>query len=139
MTNTIDISKINVQFGGDHEPKDEKLMQLLKNAYSGKLLVRIALIKVEGIKPFSNFKPKTSSQYQGYFEKLEKKGSPPPIYVYPENDHFVMSDDYNAYYLYIKMNYSKIICVLLGDSDSKDIIEKSDPFQLPSPKVEVID
>ena len=43
----MNISKINVQFGGKNELKDERLIQLLKDAYSGKLLVRVALVKTE--------------------------------------------------------------------------------------------
>lgn len=131
MIDNINISKINVQFGGNNEPKDEKLIKLLKSAYSGKLLVRIALIKEENIKPFSNFKPDISNNFSEYFESLEKEGNPPPLHVYPENDYFVMSDDYNSYFLYKEKGYSKIMCILLGDSASKGIIESSDPFQLP--------
>lgn len=131
----IDLSKIRVKFGGDNEPRDQKLIDLLKDAYSENLLVRTALIKIESIYPFSTFKPKTSEEYRKYFEELEKQGSPPPIYVYPFKDHFIMSDDYNAYYLYKEKKYSKIICVLLGDSNSVGIIEKSDLFKLPPPGV----
>ena len=46
----MDISKIKVRFGGKYEPKDERLIGLLKNAYQGKLLVHTVLIKFEGIK-----------------------------------------------------------------------------------------
>jgi len=130
----MDISKIKVRFGGKYEPKDERLIGLLKNAYQGKLLVHTVLIKFEGIKPFSDFKPQISMEYRNYFETIEKQGSPPPLYVYPVQDLFIMSDDYNAYFLYQEKGYQEIVCVLLGDSDSKFIIKKSRPFHLPVPK-----
>ncbi len=134
MSKKVDISKIKVQFGGKNEPKDEKLIGLLKKAYGGKLLVRTALIKTEGIKPFSGFKPQTSKEYLDNFENLEKKGTPPPLYVYPDNEDFIMSDDYNAYYLYKGKSYPKIMCVVLGDADGPFVVEKSEPFQLPTPQ-----
>lgn len=139
MSDKMDISKIKVKFGGDNEPRDQKLIELLKDAYSGNLLVRTVLIKAEAIKPFSDFMPKISDQYRKYFEEVEKQETPPPLYVYPDNEYFIMSDDYNAYYLYKEKNYSKIMCILLGDSDSKEIIEKSAPFQLPPPTVAKIE
>lgn len=135
----MDISKIKVKFGGKNEPKDKKLLELLKRAYKGELLVRVALIKTEGIKPFSDFKPEISEEFRNNFDYKEKQGNPSLIYVYPSNEIFIMSDDYRSYYLYKEKNYPKIICVLLGDAESEYIIEKSEPFKLPPPKVEVLD
>lgn len=130
---TIKISDIKVEFGGEHEPKDEKMIDLLKEAYTGKLLVRTAMIKMEGIRPFSDFKPKISEEFRSYFENLEKQGNPPPLYVYPKDEVFIMSDDYNAYYLYMEKNYPKLVCLVLGEADGQFVIEKSEPFQLPTP------
>lgn len=138
MNNNIDISKIKVQFGGKNEPKDERLIKLLKEAYTGRLLVRVALIKTEGIKPYSDFKPGISDEFRNYFENQEQQGKPPPLHVYPSDKFFIMSDDYRAYLLYKEKNYLKIMCVILGDSESEYIIEKSEPFKLPPPKFEVI-
>ena len=75
----IDISKIKVQFGGKYAPKDEELLNLLKDAYRGKLLVRTALVKIEGIKTFSDFNPQISKEYRDYFENHEKRGVPPSV------------------------------------------------------------
>lgn len=139
MNKNIDISKIKVQFGGKNEPKDEVLLYLLKKAYKGELLVRVVLIKAEGIKPFSHFKPDISEEFRNYFDNQEKQGNPPPIHVYPSDEYFIMSDDYRAFLLYKEKNYTKIMCVLLGDSESGFIIEKSEPFKLPPPKIEILD
>ena len=81
MKKTIDISKIKVKFGGKNEPKDEKLIKLLKKAYHGELLVRVALIKTKGIKPFSTYKPTISKEFRKRFEDQEKQGNPPLIHV----------------------------------------------------------
>ncbi|MEX0616624.1 MAG: hypothetical protein WD231_02290 [Candidatus Woykebacteria bacterium] len=88
---------------------------------------------MEGIKPFSDFKPKISDGFRSYFENLKKQDIPPQLHVYPKDDVFIMSDDYNAYYLYLEKNYSKIICLVLGEAVGEFVLEKSEPFQMPVP------
>ena len=139
MDKTIPLSKIEVKFGGKYPLKDEKLMGLLKKAYKGELLVRTALIKIDGIKPFTDFKPEISNEFREYFEKCEKQRTPLPLYVYPENEMFVMSDDFNSYYSYLEKGYTKVMCILLGDSNSIFIIDKGEAFQLPLPTVTVLE
>jgi len=73
MTKNLDISKIKVQFGDNHEPKDEKLIELFKKAYQGELLVRVALIKIEAIKPFSEFQPEIKQELLTNFENKKNK------------------------------------------------------------------
>lgn len=123
----------NIKIKWEDEPKDNKLIELLKLAYTGELLVKIALIKAEGIVPFSDYKPATSAKYKQYFEDLESQGKPPLLFVYPKNNFFVMSDDYNAYYLYKEKNYSTIGCLVLGEPIGEYVIECSEPFKLPPP------
>ena len=130
---TIKISDIQVKFGGTNEPKDQKIIDLFKDAYSGKLLVTVAMIKIEGIKPFSDFKPKISEGFRSHFEDLEKQDTPPQLHVYPKDGVFIMSDDYNAFYLYLEKNYSKVICLVLGEAEGEFVLEKSEPFQMPAP------
>lgn len=138
MSDTIDISKIKTEFGGDNPPKDQRFIDLFEDAITGKQLIRMALIKIDGIRPFSDYSSECPEWFRTYFEELEGKGTPPPLYVYPHNEYFIMSDDYIAYALYKEKQYTEIMCILLGDSDSKFIIEKSDPFPLPPPEAEII-
>lgn len=133
MKNTIKTSDIKVEFGGDNLPKDQKFIDLYKDALGGKFLVTVAMIKMEGIEPFSDFKPKISDGFRSNFEDLEKQDHPPQLHVYPNDGKFIMSDDYNAYYLYIEKNYSKVICLVLGDAEGEFVLEKSEPFKMPVP------
>lgn len=52
----IDSSKIKADFSESY-PEDKKLTALFTDAYSGELLVRMTVIKTEGIKPFSKYIP----------------------------------------------------------------------------------
>jgi len=123
-------------FTKNDEPKDEILLTLLKQAYTGQLLCVTALIHTEGIHPFSAYHPRISDDYRAYFETLERQNTPPPLYVYPKDDYFIMSDDYRAYFLYKEKRYTSIMCVVLGVATSPFVKEKSEPFRLPVPEIE---
>ena len=134
----IDTSKIIFDLGKNF-PEDKKLTALFTDAYSGKLLVRMTVIKIEGIRPYSEYVPPIIEGYINFFEELEKEGTPPPIYVYPKDEHFIMSDDYNAFHMYVRKGYTEIPCILMGDSNSALIIDKSEPFELPAPEITEIE
>jgi hypothetical protein len=134
----IDSSKITADFSESY-PEDKKLTALFTDAYSGKLLVRMTVIKTEGIKPFSKYIPPIIEGYINFFEGLEKEETPPPIYVYPDDKYFIMSDDYNAYHTYLRKGYTEIPCILMGDSNSDFILDKSEPFELPAPELSEIE
>ena len=61
---------------------------------------------------------KRYQKFRKRFEDQEKQGNPPLIYIYPSKDIFIMSDDYKAHFLYKGKGYPKIMCILLGDSES---------------------
>lgn len=133
MIKSIPLSKIKVRFGGKNIPKDVKLLEFLRMAYKGSLLVTVASIKMDAIKPYSDFMPEISEAFKKYFEDSERKGTPPPLFVYPFNDKFIMSDDYSSYYLYKDKKYSEVMCVVLGYAGGDAVLEKSEPFKLPLP------
>lgn len=122
-----------IKFGGLHEPYDKKFAELYKNAIEGKLLVRVAFIVLDFIKPFSDFKPKISDEYREFFEEMEKEDNPLLLNVYPEGNHFIMEDDYLRYYVYKEKKQILVYCILYGESDNPYIISKSELFQLPLP------
>lgn len=133
------ISDIKVKFGGKYPPKDEKAIELFKRAYDSELLVCIAMIKIEGIKPFSDYIPKIKGAIVRKFQVKDKEGFPPPIYVYPENGKFIMSDDWCIYHLYLITGHRKIPCIVLGDAEGEYVTAKSEPFHIPPPAFEMIE
>lgn len=135
-TVSVDLSKVDTSFGGDNEPRDDKLIELLKQAYSGKIECRKAIVPIDLIKPFSDFKPKIDQAYRDYFAQATSQQRPPELYVYQEGDKFIMSDDYQAYYMYKEANSTSALCTVIGPSILTEGIEYSPPFRLPLPTAE---
>ena len=60
--------------------------------------------------------------------------------VYQQDDgKFIMSDDYNAYFMYKQVGADRVICqVLDAESMPENVIEASDPYYMELPSVEQI-
>lgn len=133
----LDISEINTTFGGDNEPKDEHLMVLLGKAYQGEIMCRKAIVPMEQITPFSEFTPTISEGYAERFIQDYEAMNPPELYVYEKDGKFVMSDDYQAYYMYQSVKSEHAICVVIGDAALTDGIKYGPEFKMPLPSIEV--
>src|SRR6266536_268115 len=106
----MDISKIkNTKFTDNTEPKDEKLIGLLKQAYRGEITCTMAIAKLSALRPYSDYEPTVSDDYRKYFTEKANDGSPPTLYVYAEDGKLIMSDDYNAFTLYEELNMPEAI------------------------------
>jgi hypothetical protein len=138
---SIKISDINnASFSDNTEPKDDRLMELLKLAYTKQIYCRTVIVDIENVIPFSDYKPNLSDNYVKYFNDKFQVGRPPALIVYQrDNGKFVMSDDYSAYYMYKMLNADKAVCqVLDAEFLPENIIEASDPYYIGLPSVEQI-
>lgn len=138
MVNISDIQ--NAGFSDDTEPKDDQLMDLLKLAYTKKIYCRTVIVAIDNVVPFSDYEPTISEDYVNYFKEKYQAGRPPGMLVYQREDgKFVMSDDYNAYFMYKQVGADKVICqVLDAENVPKNAIEASDPYYMELPSVEQI-
>lgn len=137
----INISDIkNAGFSDDTEPKDDRLMELLKLAYTKKIYCRTVLVAIDSVVPFSDYRPNVSEDYAKYFKKKYQANRPPEMLVYQRDDgKFVMSDDYNAYFMYKQVGAEKVICqVLDAENTPEGAIEASDPYYMELPGMEQI-
>ncbi|HSX24104.1 MAG TPA: hypothetical protein VLE74_03325 [Candidatus Saccharimonadales bacterium] len=135
----IDISQINTAFDENTEPLDNLLLALLKAAYKGDMLCRMALVDIDVIEPFSDFQPVIAPAYRAYFMQKAKANAPPKLYVYQKKDKLIMSDDYAAYQLYKELNIHTVPCVIIGSCtihEGVDLMGK--PYILQPPSVDVI-
>lgn len=133
INKTIKISDIkNADFTDDTEPKDERLLELLKLAYTKKIYCRMAVVTFDNIVPFSSFEPNISDDYVKYFKEKYGNNHPPSMIVYQREDgKFVMSDDYNAYFMHKRLNSDEVVCqVLDAETVPKGVVEASEPFYL---------
>ena len=120
-------------------PIDQKMMDLLKQAYTKDFSCYKAIIKFEVIKPFSDYVPELTRGELDRFEQEEKRSEFHYIFVYQEEDKFIMSDDYKAYYCYKIFNFKEVPCVVLGDPTGESVTFKGKPFLLESPAIKVVD
>jgi hypothetical protein len=136
----MDISNNKYDFTEDTEPQDNHLIELLDKAYRGNILCRYALIDIEKIKPYSDYKPEAREYFKYNLVKRLRNGDPIPLYVYAQNDHFIMSDDYNSYYIYKEISEEQILCIVIGDTPDIDGVQYLDsPFKLSEPSYDVVD
>jgi len=137
----VKISNIqNADFSDDTEPKDNRLMELLKLAYTKKIYCRTVVVAIDKVVPFSDYEPTVSEDYVKYFKEKYQAGRPPGMLVYKRDDgKFVMSDDYNAYFMYKQVGADKVVCQVLDAENVPDgVIEASDPYYMELPSVEQI-
>ncbi|TSC90378.1 MAG: hypothetical protein G01um10145_50 [Microgenomates group bacterium Gr01-1014_5] len=137
MKSTIKLSDIKIKFGGKNLPKDKKFLELYKKAYNEQIHTYWGMVNIDGIKPFSNYHPEISQDFIDKFHQRIKSGKPSSMYVYLQNDSYMMSDDYSSYYLYLYSGYKKIPCYILGEPEDKYISDKVGPIKLPELQVEV--
>lgn len=120
----VDPNKIKIQFGlPDHPPLDKKLAELMALAGDDLIPAYLGLVAMDKIKPFSEFKPK-KKDLDPLYDKLLKyvaEKDPHPIHVYQQGEHFIMSDDYYAYYVYLNSGFELAPCVILGEFNSPDV------------------
>lgn len=135
---TVKISDIsNADFTEDTEPRDDHLIDLLKQAYRGEITCTMALAQMGSIKPFSDFVPVTSEQYRAYFTTKARDDVPPPIHTYAQGGKLIMSDDYNALYMYKELGFDKAVCIVIGETPEIEGVEyHGDAFVMPPPTVE---
>lgn len=122
----ISTEKLNVKFGmPDNPDKDQKLIDLLALARKKEINVYTGTVDIQKIKPFCDYKPK-KDLFLKTKESLKNniiKGDPPKLHVYQDGDHFIMSDDYYAYYMYKGEGFLMVPCVILGETDIEGIKE----------------
>ena len=127
----------NADFTDDTEPRDARLIELLKKAYTGEITCQMAMAEMDAIKPYSDYKPDINPQYRAYFEAKARDDVPPALHTYAKDGKLIMSDDYNAYFMYNELGFHKAVCIVVGDTPDIDGVEyHGDPFVMPPPTVE---
>lgn len=137
---TIDLSKINISSSSDNPPKDEKLLKLLKKAYQKKIKCQKAIVSIDLIKPFSDYKPVISNENRSHFLKNYLNLKPPELYIYQDSNskNLIMSDDYEAYFMYKEVKALATICVIVGKYNEQEGITTGPEIDLKIPELEII-
>lgn len=126
------ISDLTVKFGGKYSPKDKEFIELYKKVIQKKIPYYFALIKKEGIVPFSDYKPTDFESIKKSIISDIKANKILPLHVYLKKGKFIMSDDYILYYAYMELGWDKLPCYVMGEPIGEYVIEKS---LIPGPKL----
>lgn len=115
----IDPNLIVSKFGlPDYPEKDEKLIELFLKANNKEIPVYVALIPMNIIKPFCEFKPRREALdniREKYLQYVLDR-DPQYLHIYQEDNHFIMSDDYYAYNIYLEADFEKAPCLIFGET-----------------------
>lgn len=134
IINTIDIDEIELKFPFK---KDEKFIELYKQVAQEKLPYYWAVIKIDGIKPFSDADVEIEDSFRKHFLEKYTEGKPISIHVYQDGDVFVMSDDYMSFALYKGLGVKTIPCLVMGEPAGDYVIDKMKiRFQAPFVQVD---
>lgn len=112
-------------------PTDKKFGELYKAILLGQLDYYDGIIDIQGIKPFSDYKPKPKTADIHYILKRIQNHDYPRIHLYQEGEVFIMSDDYNTYYTYLELELKEIPSLIMGEPTGKYVIKKN---KIPNPK-----
>lgn len=120
-------------------PKDPKFIRLFQAVMNRQLSYYECILRIEGIKPFSNYVPIIDESFRRYVFKKLDSGESPGIYVYMANKYFTMSDDYKLFYLYRnEIGATEIPCFCLGECVGKYVVRKKMIQNPPIPEIEII-
>jgi hypothetical protein len=123
----MDTSKLHSKFGMPNAPdKDEKLIDLIVSAKKEETPVYSAIVDINRIKPFCEYKPNKEKfeKTKEYLRQNIEKQDPPLLHVYQDGENLIMSDDYNAYYMYLEEGFSKVPCIIFGETDIEGVQDK---------------
>jgi len=123
----MDVNRLESKFGlPDNPEKDEKLIDLLVSAKKGLIPVYTAIVEITKIKPFCDYKPPKNrfDKTEQYLKTNIEKYDPPVLHVYQDGDHFIMSDDYNAYFMYLEEEFKMVPCIIFGEFDIEGVQDK---------------
>jgi hypothetical protein len=100
-------------------PDDPVFSYLLEDAVKGRIPVYYAAVPLELVRPFApDFHPEEhpigKQAMQAIFDNWQS-GKFIPMWVYPRNDNFIMSDDYITYAAALKGQPDYVPCWVLGD------------------------
>jgi len=136
----IPLSQIKADFTDQTEPQDDRLIELLKRAYTQQIVCRQATISLGNITPYSDYRPTISEAFRKHFQQTLEAGQPMSLLVYEQDGHFVMGDDYSAYSLYKEAGITSVPCTILDPGDAAlKLLDISEPFYLELPTAEIID
>ena len=126
---------IKVDDGSDQEkneaPEDDRFTDLIAEAENLEIECQAAIVDMELIVPFSDYKPTITAEYRDEFLEAFDADSPPEIYLYEHEGQLIMSDDYDTFALYKAVEAEQVIAIIIGPfTPNPGIQPVGDPYTL---------
>lgn len=128
MVRLDDISEIDA---GTEPPEDDRFTDLIAEAENLEADCQAAIVDIDLIVPFSDYKPTITAEYRDEFIEAYDADSPPEIYLYEHEGQLIMSDDYDTFALYKAVEAEQVIAIIVGPyTPNPGIQTVGDSFQL---------
>lgn len=115
-------------------PADPYLKELVYMAEHGWHYYQKAFVEMRIIHPLANFKPDIDDEFRETFDAhYEEHGM--PLLLYERGGKLIMSNDWEAYWLYREREESSIPCIILShfNQEEKGIAVCDRPFKVERP------
>ena len=104
---------------GNRPPDDPHLKNLVYMAEHGWHYYQKAFVAMEIIHPFANYRPVIHDEFRETFDaRYEEHGT--PLLLYEKGGKLIMSNDWEAYWLYRDREESSIPCIILGHFNQEE-------------------
>lgn len=119
----------------DMQPKDWRLRDIVAQVYHGWFYCQKAVIELSLIHPHTDYKPVIDNEFREYFRARREERQPMPLTIYEKDGQLIMSDDYEAYWLYRECEVTVAHCIIIGRFTKVPGVEVyGKPFTLEKPK-----
>lgn len=116
---------------GTRPPEDSHLSSLAEMAGHGWYYYQKAFVEMQLIHPFASYKPVIHDEFRETFDaQFDTCGM--PLLVYERGGKLIMSNDWEAYWLYREREVTAIPCIILGhfNTENPGIAVCDRPFKI---------
>lgn len=108
---------------------DDKFVDLIYMAKHGRYTAQKAVVHLSIIHPYINFKPGVDDEFKETFDAWHSKHYPMTLTLYEHAGKLIMSNDYEAYWMYRERELEVANCVIVGKyTEDVDIAAYDRPF-----------
>ena len=115
---------------------DDRFVDLIYMAKHGWHTAQKAIVHMSIVHPYYDFKPVIDDEFRVTFNAWQDKRRPMTLTLYEHDGKLIMSNDYEAYWMYRERELEVADCIIIGKfSEKVDIAVYDRPFFIASESV----